>query len=109
MIMEKFSLKDMTKGWFVGDFVPNVIRTKNCEVGVKNYASGTKEAAHYHKEAEELTLVISGRIRMNSEVFEEGDIIKVLRDEIIEFEALEDAVTVVYKSISVVGDKYLAK
>ena len=46
---------------------------------------------------------------MNDDVFEEGDIIKVPRDEIIEFEALEESITVVYKSISVVGDKYLAK
>ena len=107
--MEKYKLADMTKGWFVGDFEPTVIRTNDCEVGVKRYSSGTKEAAHYHKEAEELTIVISGRVRMNNDIFEEGDIIKVLRDEIIEFEALEDSITVVYKSISVVGDKYIAK
>jgi hypothetical protein len=107
--MEKYKLADMTKGWFVGDFEPTVIRTKDCEVGVKKYSSGTKEAAHYHKEADELTIVISGRVRMNDDVFEEGDIIKVPRDEIIEFEALEESITVVYKSISVVGDKYLAK
>ena len=99
----------MTKGWFVGDFEPTVLRTKNCEVGVKHYISGTKEIAHYHKEAEELTVVISGKVQMNNEVFEAGDIVKVFKNEIIEFEALEDSITVVYKSASLVGDKYLAK
>lgn len=27
----------MTKGWFVGDFEPSILKTKNCEVGVKSY------------------------------------------------------------------------
>jgi len=107
--MEKYKLAEMTKGWFVGDFEPTVIKTKDCEVGVKHYVAGTQEPAHYHSEAEELTLVISGRIRMNNKIFIAGDIVKVLKDEIIEFEALEDAITVVYKSTSVFGDKYLVK
>ena len=49
--MKKFNLDEMTKGWFVGDFEPTVIRTSDCEVGVKRYQSGDKESAHFHKEA----------------------------------------------------------
>ena len=107
--MEKFRLEDMVKGWFVGDFEPTVITTKDCEVGVKHYTAGTKEDAHYHKQAEELTVVISGRVRMNDSIFESGDIVKVLKDEVIEFEALEDTITVVYKTKSVKNDKFLIK
>jgi mannose-6-phosphate isomerase-like protein (cupin superfamily) len=107
--MEKFRLEDMVKGWFVGDFEPTVITTKDCEVGVKHYTAGTKEDAHYHKQAEELTVVISGRVRMNDSIFEMGDIVKVLKDEVIEFEALEDTITVVYKTKSVQNDKFLIK
>lgn len=105
--MEKYKLDDMTKGWFVGDFEPTVIKTKDCEVGVKFYASGTKEKAHYHNEAEELTVVVSGQVRMNKLIFEKGDIVKVFKGEIVEFEALRDTITVVFKSASVAGDKYL--
>ena len=107
--MKKYRLEDMTKGWFVGNFKPTVIKTKDCEVGVKHYVAGIQEPAHFHSKAEELTLVISGRIRMNDKIFIAGDIVKVLKDEIIEFEALEDVITVVYKSASVLGDKYLVK
>ena len=99
----------MTNGWFVGDFKPTVIKTKDCEVGIKFYIAGTKEGAHYHSKAEELTVVVSGKVKMNDRVFEAGDIVKVSKDEVVEFEALEDSTTVVYKSASVSGDKYLIK
>lgn len=104
--MKKFNLDQMTKGWFVGDFEPTVIRTTDCEVGVKRYQSGDKESAHFHKEAIELTIVVEGRIRMNESEFSTGDIVLVEKNEIIEFQALDDTITVVYKSCSVKGDKY---
>ena len=107
--MEVFNLNDMKKGWFVGDFQPNIISTSNCEVGVKHYKSGSLEDRHYHLEAEELTVVIKGIIRMNDSIFHEGDIILVKKKEIIEFEAIEDAITVVYKSGSFKNDKYIVK
>ena len=66
--MKKFKLDEMTKGWFVGDFEPVAIKTKDCEVGVKYYMAGTKEIAHYHSKAEELTVIISGKVRMNDDV-----------------------------------------
>ena len=106
--MKKFNLGQMTKGWFVGDFEPTVIRTSDCEVGVKRYQSGDKESAHFHKEAVELTIVIEGRIRMNESEFSKGDIILVEKNEVVEFQAMEDSITVVYKSGSFKGDKYLA-
>ena len=105
--MEKFDLDDMVKGWFVGDFEPNVICTKECEVGIKKYTAGTIENAHYHKKAVELTVVVTGKIRMNNDIFEAGDIVKVERNEIIEFEAINDSTTVVFKTGSYKGDKFL--
>ena len=104
--MEKYKLSDMKKGWFVGDFEPTIFKTKDCEVGVKSYDAGARERAHYHVKAEELTVIISGKVKMNNNVFSSGDIIKVLRNEIIEFEALEDSTTVVFKSKSVPNDKF---
>ena len=105
--MEKYNLSAMKKGWFVGDFEPTVIRTRDCEVGVKYYQAGTIESSHYHKLADELTVIIRGKVRMNKNIYKAGDIVKVFRDEVIEFEAIEDSTTVVYKSASVSGDKYI--
>ena len=107
--MEKFDLDKMTRGWFVGDFEPTIIKTKNCEVGVKFYTAGAIESAHFHRKAQEVTVVVAGKVRMNDIILGAGDIVKVLKDEVVEFEALEDSTTVVYKTASVAGDKFLIK
>lgn len=97
----------MTKGWFVGDFEPSIIRTKDCEVGVKSYKKGSIEEAHFHKQTHEVTLIIKGKAKINNLVLHEGDIILINPNEVAQFEALEDVITVVYKSSSVTGDKFL--
>lgn len=97
----------MFKGWFVGDFEPNVLKTDSCEVAVKEYQSGEIEEEHYHKVATEITLVLKGRVKMFDQVFEAGTIITVEPGDATAFEALEDAITVVVKVPSVKGDKYL--
>jgi quercetin dioxygenase-like cupin family protein len=105
--MEIFKLSQMTKGWFVGDFEPSVIKTEKCEVGVKLYKKGAQEKAHFHKEAKEITVIIKGKAKINDTILSEGDIILIDTNETAQFEALEDVITVVYKSSSVSGDKYL--
>jgi hypothetical protein len=104
--MEVYRIEDMVKGWFVGDFEPSVIRTSECEVAVKHYKAGTLEPSHYHSFAQEITHIVIGSVRMNERVFSSGDIVLVNKYEIVEFEALVDTVTVVFKSKSVEGDKY---
>lgn len=105
--MKIFDLKKMTKGWFVGDFEPVVIRTSDCEVAVKSYSKGDKESRHFHKLADEITLVVNGKIRLNNNIFSPNDIILIEKYETVEFEALEDSITVVYKSGSFKNDKFI--
>lgn len=105
--MEMHRLADMKGGWFVGDFTPTVLRTGDCEVAVKAYAAGAREAAHHHKVAEELTVVVSGRARMNDRIVEPGTIVHLKPGESTDFEALEETLTVVVKRPSVQGDKYI--
>ena len=107
--MRKFNIEEMTKGWFVGDFEPTVVKTSLCEVGIKRYKSGDVESPHYHKKAIELTVVVEGRISMNEIEFSSGDIVLIDKNEIVEFKAIEDSITVVYKSGSFKGDKYLVE
>lgn len=104
--MEVFKLNSMFKGWFIGDFDPSLHKA-DYEVGIKRYISGDKEPKHYHKEAIEFTVVVSGIIKMNDKIYIENDIIKVDLNEEIEFECIEDAITVVVKTKSVKNDKYL--
>jgi hypothetical protein len=101
------NLDQMMKGWFVGDFVPSLYSTKNVEVGVKKYNAGDKELTHFHKVATEITVIISGKVRMNDKILNEGEIIVIDPYESTDFEALADTVTVVVKLPGVLNDKYL--
>ncbi len=100
-------LDEMVGGWIVGDFEPTCLKTGACEVACKHYEAGAVEAAHVHRIATEITLIASGRVRMNGRTFGAGDIIMLEPGEATDFQALERATTVVVKMPSVAGDKYL--
>jgi len=105
--MDVYHLSQFTKGWFVGDFSPTLLATSHVEVGIKTYKAGDVEAAHHHKIAAELTAVVSGRVRMGGKILTAGQIIRIEPCVSTTFEALEDSVTVVVKTPSIVGDKYI--
>ena len=75
--MQHHKLSDMVKGWFVGDFAPVALRTPAVEVGVKEYAAGDTEAAHLHKVATELTVIVRGRAVMCGREWGPGDVVTV--------------------------------
>jgi quercetin dioxygenase-like cupin family protein len=104
--MKVHHLNNMVRGWFVGDFHPAVMQSKDCEVGIKFYLAGDKEAAHVHHVATELTAIISGEVEMNGRKFGPGEIITIEPGEPTNFLAITDAVTVVVKTPSAQNDKY---
>lgn len=106
--MHSAHLSSMIKGWFVGGFAPTALHTTACEVAVKSYRAGDHEAAHFHKVATEVTLVLQGRVRMAGREWGQGDIIVLEPGEVTDFEALTDAVNVVVKVPGAAGDKYMA-
>lgn len=97
----------MTKGWFIGNFEPTVLKTNDLEVAVKEYKKGEYENLHYHKIATEITVIISGKVRMNGNIYIKGDIIKIYPNESTDFEVLEDTITTVVKLPGANSDKYL--
>ena len=99
-------LETMTGGWFVGDFAPSVLRASDFEVAVKSYSKGQSEAAHLHRVATEITVVVTGRVRMAGREWSAGDIVTLEPNEETDFLALTDALTVVVKTPSLTGDKY---
>lgn len=107
--MQIFKLENMIKGWFVGDFEPSVLKSKDVEVGVKEYKKGDYEQKHHHKIATEITLIAKGRVKMNGVEYQKGDIIVIEPNEASDFEALEDTMSVVVKMPSVLNDKYLGE
>lgn len=101
------TLDQMIGGWFIGDFEPSIVKTQNFEVGVKTYGQGDRDPAHYHKIAREITLVISGRVRMLDKEWGAGSIIDIAPGVVNAFEALTDATLAVVKIPSAKDDKYL--
>lgn len=105
--MRSVKLEDMVGGWFVGAFNPTALKTEACEVAVKKYQAGNSEKAHYHAVATEVTLIVSGRVRMCAKEWEDGDIIVLAPGEVTDFEALTDVVSVVVKIPGALNDKYV--
>ena len=105
--MKTAKLEDMTKGWFIGNFNPSLLKTNDVEVAVKSYKKGDYEGRHYHKIATEFTCIISGRVRMNGTEYASGDIIVMEPGEATDFECLEDGTqNVVVKFPGANNDKY---
>ena len=97
----------MKGGWFVGDFEPSAFRTKNFEVAFTKHTKGQQWETHFHKVATEITMVISGKIQINDQVFVSGDIFVIYPNEIAAPQFLEDSEVIVIKTPSDVNDKYI--
>jgi hypothetical protein len=106
MEIEHYSLEEMIKGWFIGNFEPSLFKTNDVEVGVKKYLAGEYENKHYHKIATEFTVIVSGIVEMNGILFKENDIIKIKPGVKTNFKAISDVVTVVVKLPGSNDDKY---
>lgn len=106
--MKIAKLNQMIKGWFVGNFEPSLYKTNDVEVAVKRYNKGDFEGSHYHKIAAEITVIVSGRVKMNGVEYGKDDIIIIEPGEVTDFEVLEDGtVSTVVKLPGVNGDKYI--
>jgi hypothetical protein len=62
---------------------------------------------HYHKIATEITVIVTGRVRMCGNEFAAGDIVIIEPQEGSDFEVLEDTVITVVKLPGAINDKYL--
>lgn len=102
-------LSEMKGGWFVGNFDPTLYQTNNVEVAVKRYRAGSYEKSHYHKVATEITVIVSGIVKMNGTEYSEGDIIIIEPNEATDFYAVTDSVNAVIKIPGANNDKYLVE
>lgn len=105
--MKAAKLQDMVRGWFVGNFEPSLYKTNDVEVAIQQYLAGEQEAWHYHKIATEITVIVSGRVRMNGQQYVAGDIIIIEPGEGTDFEVQEETITAVVKIPGANHDKYL--
>jgi quercetin dioxygenase-like cupin family protein len=104
MLIDKLSR--MKGGWFVGDFLPSVMQRKDFEVGYKLHKKGERWPKHIHKIATEITVLIRGKMTIQGQLLESGDIFVIYPDEVADPEFLEDCEIIIVKTPSVIGDKY---
>ena len=106
--MKIAKLSDFTNGWFLGNFEPSLFRSPDFEICVKNFKKGEVEAAHFQRIATEVTVVLSGSVRMGDYILQVDDILTIYKDEICDFEALTDCKVLGVKFPSLPDDKVLA-
>ncbi len=104
--MKIAKLEEMVRGWLVGNFEPTLYKTTAVEVGVKEYAAGDHETWHFHKIATEITVIVTGRVKMNGRELTAGDIVVIEPGEGADFEVLENSITTVIKLPGTNNDKY---
>lgn len=107
--MKIYNWESFKKGWFVGNFDPSIFKTNDFEIAVKRYNAGERETAHYHLLSEEITMIVSGSVSMNSIVYSQNDILWIDKGESSDFIALSDTITCVIKIPCSKNDKYLSK
>lgn len=100
------NIKNMVRGWFIGNFEPSVYKTSQFEVGILFHPKGERWPKHYHKEAIEINVLISGKMIIKNELLLPGNIFVIEKNEIADPEFLEDCTIVCVKTPSVPGDKY---
>lgn len=105
---KKFRLREAgDRGWFVGSFERAVLKTDAVEAALQHNLKGETSPAHYHKIATEVNLIISGMVKINGEIYIEGQGVVFYPDDICECEYLDDTTTMVIKVPGPLNDKYL--
>lgn len=107
--MKVHKVSNFKKGWFIGDFSPSLLPTREFETAVKFYKQGDHEAAHLHKVAREYTVIGAGKFQINGTEVGPGDIIEIPPGEVADFICLQEGVTFVVKSPSAPTDKHVVK
>jgi hypothetical protein len=103
--MKRAHIQDFVKGWIVGNFEPSLLKA-DFEVGVATHTAGEFHQDHFHKRATEINLVLSGSVKINGEVFNEGDIFVLYPYEVSQAEFLTDVKILVVRDRSDPEDKY---
>ena len=104
--MKKHRIENFTRGWFIGDFDPSVLRTKDFEVGLLTHKKDEVWPKHYHKIGTEYNVLISGSMTVCEEKINTGDLFIIEPNEIARPVFHEDCIILCVKAPSAPKDKY---
>lgn len=104
--MKIFRNKKWVGGWFVGEFQPSSYITDKFEVAYKKHFKEEKWPKHYHKISTEINYLIKGKMTIQNNIFNTGDVFIIEPNEIANPEFIEDCELIVIKTPSVPNDKF---
>lgn len=107
--MIKTNIKNFKNGWFIGNFEPTLLKTKDFEIAHHSYKKGFIGEHHTHKIAIEYNYILSGKAIVSSETLGPGDIFIYEPNDISNVIFLEDTELIIIKTPSIPGDKYEIK
>lgn len=96
---------DYHRGWFIGDFEPSVLRTKDFEVGILRHKKGEYWPPHYHEKSVEYNVLLVGKMSIGGVVLSAGDVFVFDKGEVADPVFFEDCILAVVKVPSIPGDK----
>jgi dTDP-glucose pyrophosphorylase len=99
-------LKDMKRGWFLGDFLPCAYSSKDVEVGILEHKAGEEWSAHVHKKGDEINVLLSGYMRINNQDIVTGQVFVIPKGHLTKATFYEDCRIVCVKLPSDTKDKY---
>lgn len=102
-----YKMKEMFRGWYVGNFEPSAFKTTDFEAGYLLHKKGEQWDVHYHKYMTEVNFLVKGKMILNDIELNEGDIFLIDKNEIACPIFLEDCYIFVLKIPSVPGDKII--
>lgn len=100
------NIKLFTNGWFIGNFKPALLKTKDFEIAHHFYAKGFRGTPHTHKIATEYNYIVSGKLLVSNKTLTNGDIFVYEPFDISDVIFLEDTDLIVIKVPSIPDDKY---
>jgi quercetin dioxygenase-like cupin family protein len=107
--MEIFKIDEMKGGWYAGNFSPSAFLTKDFEVCYKKHSRGEEWSKHFHKEADEINFLRSGKMTIQGTELNAGDIFILRKGEIADPIFLEDCEVFIVKTPSIPGDKFIVE
>lgn len=99
-------INNFTKGWFIGNFEPNIFKTDLFEVGLLTRYKGQDDPPHYHEIVTEYNVLVTGSMTINGHLLKEGDVFIIEKGEITKSIFHEDTTLLVVKVPSVPSDKH---
>jgi len=104
--MKTYKLNTFYRGWLIGDFEPSILKTSDFEVGILTHIKGENWPAHYHAIATEYNVLIEGKMTIQDQEINAGDVFIFEPNEVADPIFLEDCKVLCIKTPSLPKDKY---